>query len=153
MASEPEDVVYVHGLWLSGRESLFLRRRLEREHGYRVHLFRYPTVSASMVDITGRLRAFVQDLQPRPLHFVGHSLGGLVIYRFLERYPEWVEPGGGRVVFLGTPSVASQAAVSAARSRVLASLIGRCAGEELVTNQQRQWTARRDLGKIGRAHV
>jgi Predicted hydrolases or acyltransferases (alpha/beta hydrolase superfamily) len=101
-------VVYVHGLWLNGHESLVLRRRLEREFGFKVHAFRYPTISATMADITARLAAFVRELAPATLHFVGHSLGGLVIYRFFERYPE--QPPG-RVVFLGTPSVASRAAV------------------------------------------
>ena len=36
-----EEVVYVHGLWMSGGESLLLRRRLSREFGMEVHPFRY----------------------------------------------------------------------------------------------------------------
>ena len=31
-----EEVVYVHGLWMSGGESLLLRRRLSREFGMAV---------------------------------------------------------------------------------------------------------------------
>jgi pimeloyl-ACP methyl ester carboxylesterase len=140
------NVVYVHGLWLTGAESVFLRRRLEREHGFRLHAFRYPTVRASMRDITERLHAFVQDLQPRgALHFIGHSLGGLVIYRYLERFPE---QSSGRVVFLGTPSVASRAAVSAARLAWASRLIGRCVAEELLVERERRWTFPRDLGII-----
>jgi pimeloyl-ACP methyl ester carboxylesterase len=139
------DVVYVHGLWMMGGESVFLRRRLEREHGFRLHSFRYPTVRASMRDITERLHAFVQDLQPRALHFIGHSLGGLVIYRYLERFPEQAP---GRVVFLGTPSVASRAALNAARLHWAQPLIGRCVAEELLVQRERQWTFARDLGII-----
>ena len=112
-----EAVVYVHGLWMSGGESLLLRRRLSREFGMDVHPFRYATASSTMTEITSRLQSFVRGLEASRLHFVGHSLGGLVIYRFLERYPK--QPPG-RVVFLGTPSVASRAAVQAARSGVAA---------------------------------
>ena len=134
-------VVYVHGLWLNGQESLVLRRRLEREFGFRVHAFRYPSVSATMADVTARLTAFVQQLAPSTLHFVGHSLGGLVIYRFFERYPD--QPPG-RVVFLGTPSVASRAASNVARLPWL----GHCVKEELLTRRERSWAIPRELGII-----
>ena len=149
MNDNVSDVVYVHGLWLTGAESVFLRRRLEREHGLRLHAFRYPTVRASMQDITERLHAFVQDLQPRNLHFIGHSLGGLVIYRYLERFPErFVEHSRGRVVFLGTPSVTSRAAVSAGRLAGIGRLIGKCVAEELLIDRERRWTFPADLGII-----
>src|SRR5579871_666026 len=41
-----EAVVYVHGLWMSGGESLLLRRRLSREFGLQVHAFRYAAAAA-----------------------------------------------------------------------------------------------------------
>ena len=138
-------VVYVHGLWLSGRESLFLRRRLAQDFDFDVRTFRYPAVSGSMAEIAAQLQAFVADIRPRALHLVGHSLGGLVIYRFLERFPE--QPPG-RVVFLGTPALASRAAVSAARMRWAASLIGNCVAEELLVERERSWRFSRALGVI-----
>lgn len=138
------DVIYVHGLWLSGRESIVLRRRLERDIGCRVHPFRYPTVSARMEDVTARLAAFVGEIGAARLHLVGHSLGGLVIYRFLQKYPD--QPPG-RVVFLGTPSVTSRAALGAAKLRWAAPLMGRCLTEEL-SARDRQWAGARDLGIV-----
>jgi pimeloyl-ACP methyl ester carboxylesterase len=83
----------------------------------------------------------VSELQPATLHFVGHSLGGLVLYRFFERYPQ--QPPG-RVVFLGTPSIASRAAANVARLPWL----GRCAKEELLTRHERKWAVQRELGII-----
>jgi pimeloyl-ACP methyl ester carboxylesterase len=139
------DVIYVHGLWLTGRESLVLRRRLEREFGFRVHPFRYHTVSEPMSHVTERLAGFVRNLNPTTLHFVGHSLGGLVVYRFLERFPD--QPSG-KVVFLGTPAVASRAAEKAARWRLARSLIGKCVEEELLAPHERRWAFPRDLGII-----
>ena len=138
-------VVYVHGLWLSGSESVFLRRRLAREFGHDVHAFRYAAAASSMTEITSRLQSFVRGLGARRLHFVGHSLGGLVLYRFFERYPE--QPPGN-VVFLGTPSVCSRAAVRAGRLRLVASLMGRSVAEELLRPQERCWQADRPLGII-----
>ena len=140
-----EEVVYVHGLWMSGAESLLLRRRLSREFGMEVHPFRYAAAAATMTEITSRLQKFVQALRAPRLHFVGHSLGGLVIYRFLERFPQ--QPPG-RVVFLGTPSVASQAAMQASHIRLVASLMGRSVAEELLRPRERRWDTDRQLGII-----
>ena len=140
-----EEVVYVHGLWMSGGESLLLRRRLAREYGLKVHAFRYAAAAASMSEITSGLQHFVRTLRATRLHFVGHSLGGLVIYRFLERYPQ--QPPG-HVVFLGTPAVASRAAVKAAHFRLVASLMGRSVADELLQPRERRWEMDRPLGII-----
>lgn len=103
------EVVYVHGLWMPGDESLILRHRLAQEFGLALHPFRYSAASSSMLAIAERLDQFVRELEAPVVHLVGHSLGGLVIHRFLERFPQQPE---GRAVFLGTPCVASRAAVS-----------------------------------------
>lgn len=139
--------VYVHGLWLNGAESLILRRRVQRELGMPVHSFRYKSVSSSMAEVVARLQTFVSRLEPTTLHFIGHSFGGLVIYRFLEKFPD--QPPG-RVVFLGTPAVASRAALAAAERVTWArSALGVCIGEELLTRRARAWAVPgRDLGVI-----
>jgi pimeloyl-ACP methyl ester carboxylesterase len=136
MGDNSTHVIYVHGLWMNGAESLVLGKRIERELGIPVHRFHYRSVSSGMADIATQLQSCVRELAPATLHLVGHSLGGLVIYRFLEQYPD--QPPG-RVVFLGTPAVASRAAVAAARSRWIAALEGRCVAEELLTQHARRW--------------
>jgi pimeloyl-ACP methyl ester carboxylesterase len=138
------EVVYVHGLWMPGDESLVLRHRLTQEFGLTLHAFRYSGASSSMLAIAERLDQFVRDLGAPVVHFVGHSLGGLVVHRFLERFPEQPE---GRVVFLGTPGVASRAAVSAARFAPVAQLMGQ-AGAELLEPRERRWTHPRPLGIV-----
>src|SRR3984885_9738655 len=138
-------VVYVHGLWLSGREALFLRRRLAHEFDFDVRTFRYPAVSGSMVEIAEQLQTFVAEIRPQALHLIGHSLGGLIAYRFLERFPE--QPPG-RVVFLGTPAVASRAASEVSRMHWARPLLGHCVAEELLAVRRREWTSPRDLGII-----
>jgi pimeloyl-ACP methyl ester carboxylesterase len=138
------EVVYVHGLWMPGDESLILRHRLAQEFGLTLHPFRYSGASSSMLAIAERLDQFVRDRGAPIVHLVGHSLGGLVIYRFLERFPQQPE---GRVVFLGTPCVASRAALGAARFAPVAQLMGEAAAE-LLEPCERRWTHPRQLGIV-----
>lgn len=140
-----QHVIYVHGLWMPGGESLLLGHRLLREFGLQVHAFPYSAGTWGMEEITAHLQSFVRDLGAPAVHFVGHSLGGLVIYRFLERYRE---QSPGRVVFLGTPCLESRAAVAAARSRFVSTLMGPSVAEELLRPCERQWTFDRPLGII-----
>jgi pimeloyl-ACP methyl ester carboxylesterase len=142
---KPETLVYVHGLWSSRADSLLFRRRLSRAFHFDVRVFRYPASSCSMAAIVDRLGDFVARLSPRALHLVGHSLGGLVIYRFLERHPD--QPPG-RVVFLGTPSVCCGAAVGLARFSWGAAILGKCVAEEFLVKRSRRWTHARPLGII-----
>ena len=135
----------MHGLWLPGEESLVLKHHLAQEFALELHWFRYFGASESMSDITARLAAFVRELAAPEVHFVGHSLGGLVIYRLLERFPE--QPPG-RAVFLGVPCVASRAAARAGAFGPLAALMGPTVAEELFAPQERRWTHARALGVV-----
>ena len=50
-----QPVVYVHGLWMPGEESLILRRRLANGFDLALQAFRYSAASSSMGEITGHL--------------------------------------------------------------------------------------------------
>ena len=140
-----QHVVYVHGLWMPGSESLLLAHRLLREFGLQVHAFPYSAGTWGMEEITAHLQSFVKSLAVPAVHLVGHSLGGLVIYRFFERFRE--QPPG-RVVFLGTPCLESRAAVEAARLRFVSALMGPSVADELLRPRERHWTFGRPLGII-----
>jgi pimeloyl-ACP methyl ester carboxylesterase len=135
----------VHGLWMPGEESLILRRRLASGFDLTLQSFRYSAASSSMGEITEHLDSFVRDLKAPAVHFLGHSLGGLVIYRFFERFPD--QPPG-RVVFLGTPSVRSRAAERAGRFAPIAHLMGSAVAAELLQTHERRWVHARPLGII-----
>jgi pimeloyl-ACP methyl ester carboxylesterase len=137
--------VYVHGLWMPGEESFLLRHRLAQDFSLTVHPLRYSAASSSMSDITARLEDLVRELAVPEVHFIGHSLGGLVIHRFLERYPR--QPPG-RAVFLGTPCVGSRAAERASRFAPVAHLMGQSVAEELLQPRERRWTHERPLGIV-----
>ena len=133
---------------MSGGEGLLLRYRLAREVGAEVHAFSYSAAQQGMDQISARLAEFVTALDPPNLHFVGHSLGGLVIYSFFERYAS----PPGRVVFLATPCVASRAAEQAGQAPFMSALMGRAVAEELLTPRQRRWRFDRPLGIIAGSH-
>src|SRR5262245_50923954 len=99
-----------------------------------------------MTEVLDRLEDFVERLDADTVHFVGHSLGGLVLYRYFEA-ARAAPPG--RVVFLGSPTVKSQTAERVGRLPVFSSLIGRMVTEELVTpGGAREWRCKRELGLI-----
>jgi pimeloyl-ACP methyl ester carboxylesterase len=137
-------VVYVHGLWMPGEESLVLRHRLVQDFGLTCHALRYSAAFSSMDAIIGSFAELVRGLGAPELHLVGHSLGGLIIHRFLERFPD--QPPG-RVVFMGTPALASRAAQSANRFLPMEPFMGSVA-EELLVPRERRWTHSRALGII-----
>ncbi|HEV8444512.1 MAG TPA: alpha/beta hydrolase family protein [Steroidobacteraceae bacterium] len=139
-------VVFVHGLWLTGAESALMRRRLASAHGLECHSFSYQSVGRTMSDVIERLARFVERLDAERLHFVGHSLGGLVLYRYFESYPS-APPG--RVVFLGSPTVRSLSAERVGRVPVASSMIGRLVRDELARpTGTREWRHDRELGVI-----
>jgi pimeloyl-ACP methyl ester carboxylesterase len=138
-------VVYVHGLWLSGHEAFLLGRRIEKERGYQWQVFDYASTMLTMTEISAALAAFIAGLEAPRVHLVGHSLGGLAILRCLQNHPQ-LPPG--RVVFMGTPSLASTAAHAVARFRFGRAIMGQAVTEELLHVHARSWTHERELGII-----
>jgi pimeloyl-ACP methyl ester carboxylesterase len=127
-----EKVVLVHGLWMTGAVCALLARRL-RACGFEPLLFSYPSVRVTLEQVAQRLERFVHERSPGPVHFVGHSLGGLVVLELLARAPS---VPAGRVVLLGSPSTSSLAAEQ---------LVGSRAGRMLAGSALPQWRAERGL--------
>jgi len=139
-------VVFVHGLFLNGAEFTLLRRRLAAQHGFQTHRFSYPTVRGSMDGAVAQLSRFVDRIDAGQVHFVGHSLGGIVLSRYFQR----VNPARpGRVVLLGSPVIGSRSARAVARHAWLKRVIGPLVNAELVDDcDPRTWSCGRDLGLI-----
>ena len=92
-------VVLIHGIWMTGIDMSLLRYRLKRK-GYSAVQFSYPTVRCDLSQNAQRLSAFVSKIDDDVVHFVAHSLGGLLIRQFFHDFPE---QRSGRIVTLGTP--------------------------------------------------
>ncbi len=140
-------VVYVHGLWLSGVEGGWLRRRLAQDLGAETLAFSYPSVVADATANALALAKFLGEIRADTVHLVGHSLGGLVILKYFEDGVGAQLPPG-RVVLLGSPSRGSRAARGLARMPFGTKILGRSGGEELLAPRDRVWKGMRDLGVI-----
>jgi hypothetical protein len=101
-----ETVVLVHGLWVHGVAMALMRRRIAR-FGYRALSYSYPSVRLSLAENAQRLARFCGELSATRLHFVGHSLGGLIVLRVVSETPG-LPPG--RIVLAGAPVAGSHAA-------------------------------------------
>jgi pimeloyl-ACP methyl ester carboxylesterase len=99
--SATREAVLVHGVWVPGFVMLPLAARLARE-GFRCHRFGYHGQRRPLAANAEDLARFARSVGPA--HFVGHSLGGLVILQALNEHPE---VAAGHVVLLGTPACGS----------------------------------------------
>jgi pimeloyl-ACP methyl ester carboxylesterase len=137
--NSPARVLLVPGLGAGGLDLIPLAFRLRRK-GYRISIFWHftgrPTLEAS-----ARRLWKTASAQPEPIvHFVGHSLGGLVVLRMLADHV-WERPG--RVVTLGTPHAGLGAArrfsrLPGARSLLGAGLFAAANGPPIVLPEDRE---------------
>ena len=141
--SVPQSIVVVHGLWNGASMELF-RRRLAPQ-GFRLHVFRYPSVTDDLAANAARLARFLDALPGESVHLLGHSLGGVLIREMLERH---AAPRPGRVVCLGSPFLGSQIAARVSRVRAGRWLIGRSLSDLNARGAFGRWRAPLELGII-----
>ncbi|HEX5048083.1 MAG TPA: alpha/beta hydrolase [Gammaproteobacteria bacterium] len=141
----PDAIVIVHGLWMHGLAMELWRRRLAA-HGLAAHVFHYHSVSRDLRANAARLADFVATVPGNTVHYLGHSLGGVLIGAMLEHAPA---ERPGRVVGLGSPFAGSRigarvASWGAAGSR----FIGKSIGALNARGGFGPWRAPQELGLI-----
>lgn len=144
-----KDVILAHGLWVPGVVMKPLAARLERA-GFRCHTFSYMGAARPLEAHAERLARMARDVGPA--HFIGHSLGGLVVLEALNQRPEIA---AGRVVLLGTPARGCYAGRRIARFRVGRWFLGQseslwreCHPESGREGRTARWTRPEALGVI-----
>jgi pimeloyl-ACP methyl ester carboxylesterase len=161
MPPAPHHVVFVHGLFMPGGESRWFRQRLSAAGGagWSASVFAYRTTREPLGTVLDRLEAHLNDRPAEQLHLVGHSLGGIVTLRMLQRLQargeDWRLPPG-RVVLLGSPVCGSRAAARLETLPLGRALLGQLAIEGLLRQPCREgsqeplcdWQPSRDVGVI-----
>jgi len=140
VAGQRELVLLVHGLWMRGVVFALLGRRL-RACGFEPAMFSYPSVSQTLAENARRLERAVASYPASRVHFVGHSLGGLVVLNLLARAPQIPV---GRIVLLGSPCNGCSAADQLGRTR---------AGRMIVGQALPQWQAKDAAAVAARVQV
>jgi pimeloyl-ACP methyl ester carboxylesterase len=133
-----EGIVLLHGIAKSARSMRPMQKALERA-GYRVLNLTYPSRRETLEELAETIRpavaAFESALAGAAMHFVGHSMGGLVARVYIARHrPDNL----GRVVMLGTPNGGSEVADVIRRVRPMRTFLGP-AGLQLTARDRHAW--------------
>lgn len=133
-----EEVVLVPGLWMPAAVMALIGVRLRRR-GYRVRSFAYRGREPLEANIE-RLARFVDG---GAAHFVGYSLGGVLVYDMLASHPKMHT---ARVVLLGAPVRGCHAGRRLGLRAVGRWMLGACAARW--EKREARWQRPEPLGVI-----
>ena len=138
-----EAVVLIHGIWMTGWEMAFIRRRLKASD-FETYLFRYHSLRYTPHRNALFLKSLVNQVDADIVHFVAHSMGGIVIMHLFEQDPV---QRPGRVLLLGTPLNGSALARRLYKMPFTRFLLGNSIDRGLLGGVP-PWQGGRDLGMI-----
>jgi pimeloyl-ACP methyl ester carboxylesterase len=105
MSTSVEHVLLLHGLGrdasIMGKMALALQRQ-----GYHPHRLSYPSLKLSIPQLARFIQEEWQSLQaafPGVWHFVGHSMGAIILRQIMAWHPELLQ-AKSRVLMLGPPN-------------------------------------------------
>lgn len=123
-------VLLLHGLFRSRSCMQPLDDYLEKQGGFLVLNVEYPSTQADVTEHARALGSIVRHLEGvSEIHLVGHSLGNIIIRRWLadqaqETTPATNAPRLGRIVMLGPPNQGAELATLVADEPLVRRLVG-----------------------------
>lgn len=136
------DVILAPGLWMPAVAMTLLAARLARA-GYRTHVFAYRGRSSFEANVAQFATYAKATLGGRAAHFIGHSLGGVLVLHMLNRHPEVAVASA---LLLGAPVRGCLAGRRLAGARLGRWMMGACAA--LWEEHDARWTRRAPLGVV-----
>ncbi len=125
-------VVVLHGIGRSSKHMKSLAKSLENE-GFLVINLDYPSTSYNIEDLTDLIHTSIsnQITQKQKVHFVGYSMGGLMVRALIHKYKY---PNLGKVIQLAPPNHGSEIADLLKNFWPYKKIYGP-AGQQLITDQ------------------
>ncbi|MBG90486.1 MAG: hypothetical protein CL521_01555 [Actinobacteria bacterium] len=117
---QADTVILIHGLGRTHRSMIPMANALSDE--FTCIRVAYPSRHLDIPTIAKKiLHPIIQDLPPTPVHFVTHSLGGIIVRAYLNEYPL---ANLGKVVMLAPPNQGSELVPFLSRFWPISSLMG-----------------------------
>lgn len=142
MSGVLRDVVLVPGLWMPAAAMWPMAARLARG-GYATRAFGYPGRGPFEANVERFARFARASLAGRPAHFIGHSLGGVLVLETLSRHRDIAL---GTALLLGAPARGSMAGRSLARYGIGRWMMG--ASQPLWAERDACWERPEPLGIV-----
>jgi pimeloyl-ACP methyl ester carboxylesterase len=140
--TQQEAVILAHGMWMGGWAMQGLRLLLSRL-GYAASAFSYRSLAQGLDEHARLLAARMAEVRQPLVHLVGHSLGGLVILRYLRNYGE---ERIGRIVLMGTPARGCMAGLRVENMAAAGRMLG--ASREIWRKLPEDYRSQCELGVI-----
>lgn len=147
-------VILVHGLWMKGPELLYIRYKLWRQ-GYKVYQFHYPSIFKTAEENAAKLNQFVSNIDAPVIHFVAHSLGGIVINHLFQNHEI---KQSGKVIMIASPINGSAVANYLNNIKYLKCILGKAVikgllGDAPAWNNKRQICVIAGVDGFGAGHL
>lgn len=136
------EVVLAPGLWMPGAVMAVMAARLARA-GYSPHVFTYRGRSPFEANVARFARYARELLGGRPAHFIGHSLGGVLVLDMLNAHPEIALASA---LLLGAPVRGCLAGRRLGAASIGRWMMGACG--ELWSEREACWRREAPLGVI-----
>jgi pimeloyl-ACP methyl ester carboxylesterase len=124
MDTSQDAVLLLHGAWTNRWVMVYLAHALRRE-GFSAQALTYRTMRGTLEEHLSSVAKRIAAFESPRVHLVGHSLGGVIVLRYLQRRPD---DRVRRAVLIGAPVAGCRAAADLAQRACGEFLLGKSLG-------------------------